>query len=140
MSVDVYLLAQGVVTPATIVTACSAALSPLYNWLLVDYFEVGLAGAALANDAVQVISFIMPLAMFIKALYVYQELLALLLLKRCITSSCSWQSLHATCILPEQFPVCQELLALLLPGKRSDRQQLWIQLAGLFALAYKPGD
>ncbi|CAL8462043.1 g1574 [Coccomyxa elongata] len=48
-----YLLAQGVVTPATIVTACSAALSPLYNWLLVDYFEVGLAGAALANDAVQ---------------------------------------------------------------------------------------
>ncbi len=42
------------VTPATIVTACSAALSPLYNWLLVDYFEVGLAGAALANDAVQV--------------------------------------------------------------------------------------
>ncbi len=105
MSVDVYLLAQGVVTPATIVTACSAALSPLYNWLLVDYFEVGLAGAALANDAVQVISFIMPLAMFIKALYVYQE-----------------------------------LLALLLPGKRSDRQQLWIQLAGLFALAYKPGD
>ncbi|EIE25012.1 MATE efflux family protein [Coccomyxa subellipsoidea C-169] len=57
-----YLLAQarslspfsnGVVTPATIVTACSAALSPLYNWLLVDYFQVGLAGAALANDAVQ---------------------------------------------------------------------------------------
>lgn len=41
-------------TPATVVTACSAALSPLYNWLLVDYFEVGLAGAALANDAVQV--------------------------------------------------------------------------------------
>ncbi len=50
----VALHAQGVVTPATIVTACSAALSPLYNWLLVDYFQVGLAGAALANDAVQV--------------------------------------------------------------------------------------
>lgn len=48
---------QGVVTPATVVTACSAALSPLYNWLLVDYFEVGLAGAALANDAVQVTTF-----------------------------------------------------------------------------------
>ena len=48
------LLLQGVVTPATIVTACSAALAPLYNWLLVDRFEVGLAGAALANDAVQV--------------------------------------------------------------------------------------
>ena len=47
---------QGVVTPATIVTACSAALSPLYNWLLVDKLEVGLAGAALANDAVQVSS------------------------------------------------------------------------------------
>ena len=41
-------------TPATIVTACSAALAPLYNWLLVDKFGVGLAGAALANDAVQV--------------------------------------------------------------------------------------
>ncbi len=50
-----YLLAQGVVTPATIVTACAAALSPLYNWLLVDYFGIGLAGAALANDAVQVL-------------------------------------------------------------------------------------
>lgn len=48
------LLLQGVVTPATIVTACSAALAPLYNWLLVDRLEVGLAGAALANDAVQV--------------------------------------------------------------------------------------
>lgn len=47
-------LLQGVVTPATIVVAFSAALSPLYNWLLVDYFEIGLAGAALANDAVQV--------------------------------------------------------------------------------------
>ena len=46
--------AQGVVTPATIVTACAAALSPVYNWLLVDYFQIGLAGAALANDAVQV--------------------------------------------------------------------------------------
>ena len=42
-------------TPATIVTACSAALAPLYNWLLVDVYEVGLAGAALANDAVQVL-------------------------------------------------------------------------------------
>ena len=40
-------------TPATIITACSAALAPLYNWLLVDLFKVGLAGAALANDAVQ---------------------------------------------------------------------------------------
>lgn len=50
------MLLQGVVTPATIVTACSAALSPLYNWLLVDKLEVGLAGAALANDAVQVSS------------------------------------------------------------------------------------
>ena len=49
-----YLLAQGVVTPATLVTAFAAALAPLYNWLLVDYFEIGLAGAALANDAVQV--------------------------------------------------------------------------------------
>lgn len=48
------VLAQGVVTPATIVTACSAALAPLYNWILVDKLEVGLAGAALANDAVQV--------------------------------------------------------------------------------------
>ncbi|CAK0783734.1 hypothetical protein CVIRNUC_006933 [Coccomyxa viridis] len=48
-----YLLAQGIVTPATIVTACSAALAPLYNWLLVDVYDVGLAGAALANDAVQ---------------------------------------------------------------------------------------
>ena len=46
--------AQGVVTPATIVTAFAAALSPVYNWLLVDYFQIGLAGAALANDAVQV--------------------------------------------------------------------------------------
>lgn len=44
-------------TPATIVTACSAALAPVYNWLLVDYFKVGLAGAALANDAVQVSNF-----------------------------------------------------------------------------------
>ena len=48
------VLVQGVVTPATIVTACSAALAPLYNWVLVDKLEVGLAGAALANDAVQV--------------------------------------------------------------------------------------
>ena len=51
---DLNLLLQGVVTPATIVTACSAALAPLYNWLLVDKFRIGLAGAALANDAVQV--------------------------------------------------------------------------------------
>ena len=49
-------LLQGIVTPATIVTACSAALAPLYNWLLVDVFNVGLAGAALANDAVQVMA------------------------------------------------------------------------------------
>ena len=47
---------QGIVTPATIVTACSAALAPLYNWLLVDVYDVGLAGAALANDAVQVLT------------------------------------------------------------------------------------
>ena len=47
---------QGIVTPATIVTACSAALAPLYNWLLVDVYNVGLAGAALANDAVQVLT------------------------------------------------------------------------------------
>ena len=45
---------QGVVMPATVVTAFAAALAPLYNWLLVDYFEIGLAGAALANDSVQV--------------------------------------------------------------------------------------
>ena len=50
------MLLQGVVTPALIVTACSAALAPLYNWLLVDKLHMGLAGAALANDAVQVIS------------------------------------------------------------------------------------
>ena len=49
-------LLQGIVTPATIVTACSAALAPLYNWLLVDVYDVGLAGAALANDAVQVLT------------------------------------------------------------------------------------
>jgi hypothetical protein len=58
------VMVQGVVTPATVVTACSAALSPLYNWLLVDYFEIGLAGAALANDGVQVRVICPALAMF----------------------------------------------------------------------------
>ena len=47
-------------TPATIVTAFAAALAPLYNWLLVDYFEIGLVGAALANDAVQACALLLP--------------------------------------------------------------------------------
>ncbi|EFN53551.1 hypothetical protein CHLNCDRAFT_58521 [Chlorella variabilis] len=51
-----YLLAQGIVRPGTVVTACGAALSPLYNWLLIVRLGLGLDGAALALLAVQLTS------------------------------------------------------------------------------------
>ena len=42
--------------PGTVVTACAAALSPLYNWLLIVRLGLGLDGAALALLAVQLTS------------------------------------------------------------------------------------
>lgn len=40
------LLAQGVTAPNTIVNAVHAALSPLFNWLLIVHLGLGLDGAA----------------------------------------------------------------------------------------------
>ena len=48
---------QGVVRPATAVTVLSLGLSPLYNWALIYRLGLGLDGAALAVDAVQVGAF-----------------------------------------------------------------------------------
>jgi len=44
---------QGVVVPVTMAVGAAAALAPVLNWALVDAARLGLAGAALANGAVQ---------------------------------------------------------------------------------------
>lgn len=48
-----YLLAQGLAKPATAATAVALALAPLANWLLIFRLGLGLRGAALATNAVQ---------------------------------------------------------------------------------------
>lgn len=48
------MLLQGAVRPATIVTLGALALSPLYNWLMIFHMGLGLDGAVLAVNAVQV--------------------------------------------------------------------------------------
>lgn len=47
---------QGIVRPAVVVTLISAALTPLYNWLLIITLGLGLDGAALAVVALQLTS------------------------------------------------------------------------------------
>ncbi|EFN52897.1 hypothetical protein CHLNCDRAFT_26336, partial [Chlorella variabilis] len=50
------LIVQGIVRPAVVVTLISAALTPLYNWLLIITLGLGLDGAALAVVALQLTS------------------------------------------------------------------------------------
>ncbi|KAL4421824.1 hypothetical protein ABPG77_001613 [Micractinium sp. CCAP 211/92] len=48
-----WLMAQGVVQPATVAAAASATLSPLWNWLYIVRLGLGLDGAALAVLSLQ---------------------------------------------------------------------------------------
>ncbi|KAL4448284.1 hypothetical protein ABPG75_005503 [Micractinium tetrahymenae] len=54
-----WLMAQGVVRPATVVTAAAAALSPLWNWLYIVRLRLGLDGAALAVLSLQCTSLVL---------------------------------------------------------------------------------